>query len=584
MRDSRRHSRKNRKTLKRLASICLLFALIGLVYAITVPAPSNKGQIADTTLPGTMVPANKGRADNIKEAKGKIKRTNAEKGAHTPEEGDSAIDIGDFDLSGGELLASNVNYDAITFLPYNRVPLNYNHPTRQEEAKPSSQGDTAPGTHLPPGFRSAGNSSRPTDSPKKSGKPRRSRRSGGNAPGGGFPGSGIPDNNFPSQAAAPIAPSNPALNEPTTGDNEATTSNPGSDNDEAPTDQENGTPDSNTDLDDKSAENSETPDNDPALNEPSNDNDEAPTDQENGAPNSDTDSGDKSAESSEMPDNDPALNEPTAESEEPASTPGNGDDGTPSNQENGTPGGNTDPDVEIAENSNTPGDNSSESPPPPESAPPGNDPNPADNAGGTPATPPLGEPGETPWDIALEEPVRIDGTEPIDGPVVVGSGTTISPGDSPGTLEIINGDFILQEGGLLEIEFAGTSSGLFDILDISGDAIFEAGGTIEFSFIGGYAPLLDDSFEFLLANLITGFDWNNPDWLTLLIVGLPTDLGFTIDRTQANDGRDSLTFRVTAAAAGQTTNRGQTVPEPATLLLICLGLIGIAYRQKPMLA
>ncbi|MCF6353581.1 MAG: PEP-CTERM sorting domain-containing protein [Candidatus Polarisedimenticolaceae bacterium] len=513
MRRSRQHSRKNRGPLKRLASVCLLFALIGLAYAITLPAPSNKGQIVNAKLPGTMVSTDKGHAENIKEAKGKIK----EKGNHTPEERDSAIDIGDFDLGGGELLASNVNYDAITFLPYNRGPLNYNHPTHQEGAKPSSQGDTTPGSHLPPGFRSAGNSSRPTDSPKKRGKPRRSRRSGDSTPGGGLPGGGAAPSNqggsAPTNQRSAIPSNDPALNEPTE-DNEATTSNPDNDNNEAPLDQENGTPDDNTDSDDKSAENSVIPDNDPALNKPT-----------------------------------------TGDSEAPTSNPGSDDDGTPLNQENGAPGGNTDPDDEIAENSNAPGDNGSESAPPP------------------------GKPGDTPWDIALEEPVRIDGTEPIDGPVVIGPGTTISPGDSPGTLEIINGDFILQEGGLLEIEFAGTGSGLFDILDISGDAIFEAGGTIEFSFIDGYTPLLDDSFEFLLANSITGFDWDNPDWLTLLIVGLPTDFGFTIDRTQANDGRDSLTFRVTAAA-GQTTSRGQTVPEPATLLLICLGLIGMAYRQK----
>jgi len=174
-----------------------------------------------------------------------------------------------------------------------------------------------------------------------------------------------------------------------------------------------------------------------------------------------------------------------------------------------------------------------------------------------------------------KKPTLIAGTDPFIGDLIADEGITVSPGYSPGH-KIIDGDFTLQAGGLLEMEFAGTDTALFDVLDVKGDAIFEA-GSIHFKFIYDFEPTINDSFDFLFADTISGFAMDDPDRLAISIFGLPIGLELAVDEGQTNDGRSKLTLRVISGITGL---QPITVPEPATLALICLGLAGMAYRRK----
>ncbi len=461
MRRNTQRSRGNRSILKGLASIAVLFTLVGLASALMLPG---KPPAPDTAAPPA-APPGRDPAASIGEASGATGRT-ATKGMETPaltapnERSGSGHGVvadagmGRLEADGDALFANQADYGAIERLPDNWTGRNYSHPANTGAGEAiDRQQNGLPASGFTSGFGASGQNALSGSESKRSDSSRSRRRTaGGDAPGAAFPGYGgaAP---APVEGAPADSPSTPPLaaQTPATGD-------------------------AGGDL---------------------------------------------------------LLADPPAENP--------GDDSTDSD---GAAAAN----LIVADGSEA----------------------------AHPATGGADEPGSATEDVAPEEPVRIDGAGPVDGPLVVGPGLVIAPGESPGTLSII-GDFILEDGGLLEIEFAGAAPGLFDVLDIDGDALFEAGGKVEFHFIAGYIPLLDDSFEFLLADSISGFDWDNPDWLTLSIIGLPTDLWFTIDHTQASDGRDALAFRVIPAATGS--GQAAAVPEPATLLLIALGLAGLILRQ-----
>ncbi len=503
--------------------MCLVFALVGLTYAITLPSTSNKHHIADAKLPGTIVSAHEtlGYTDNIRNPKAE-KTSSTLNG--TTRNGTARL--------AGRLLGSDNTPESD----------NYTHPDNNDDnggISSNPENSRVPGGRADSENKIAGYSSTPSQSTNSSrGSPSSDQAAGKKIAGNSSTPSSKPINNgssTPSTSGNGVPSSNQAPADKITENSSTPSHNPTNDS-STPSTPENGAPSGNQEPPEKIAKNSSTP-----SHNPTNDS-STPLTPENGAPSGNQEPPEKIAKNSSTPSHNPITDGGS----------------TPSTPENGAPSGNQEPPEKIAKNSGMPSHS------------------PTNDGSSTPSIPAQEAPGDAPWDIALNEPVIIDGTGPISGPVVADPGTTVSPGHSPGTLDI-NGDFILEAGGLLEIEFASTDPGLFDILDISGNAIFEAGGIIEFSFIDGYVPLIDDSFEFLLANSIIDLNWNNPNWLTLSIIGLPTGLGFTIDHTQADDGRASLTFRV-ISASGQTT----TVPEPATLLLVCLGVIAMAYRQKQL--
>lgn len=136
----------------------------------------------------------------------------------------------------------------------------------------------------------------------------------------------------------------------------------------------------------------------------------------------------------------------------------------------------------------------------------------------------------------------LSGTGTLTGPVTIGSGATVSPGNSPGTLTM-NGTFASSGHTLFEI--GGLGAGQFDVLNINGNAIF-TGGTSRFNFMN-FTPVVGNSWDFLYADSITGWDT-----LSFLFSGLGTSQ--TAEFSYANGVE---TLRIASAS----------VPEPSALLL-----------------
>jgi len=120
---------------------------------------------------------------------------------------------------------------------------------------------------------------------------------------------------------------------------------------------------------------------------------------------------------------------------------------------------------------------------------------------------------------------------------------TISPGNSPGVMEVA-GDFTQHEDGTLLIELAGTASGTeHDLLSVGGTADVE--GRLEVSLLDGFRPEGGDSFDILNFAVLSGeFDDIS---LPELAAGLVWD-------TSSLYGDGSLAV----------------VPEPSTLLLLAM--------------
>jgi hypothetical protein len=146
----------------------------------------------------------------------------------------------------------------------------------------------------------------------------------------------------------------------------------------------------------------------------------------------------------------------------------------------------------------------------------------------------------------------LNGTGTITGPVAVGPGGTVSPGDAPGTLTIIGN---LSSSGTLLFQIGGLGSGQYSVLKIDGKATF-TGGEVEFDFIGGYRPSVGNSWDLLFYNSIAG-----GNTLGFTEVGLGPGLGYQFN---------PLTGIVSVSS----------VPPPPSLLLFGPGLVGLAAVRR----
>jgi hypothetical protein len=208
--------------------------------------------------------------------------------------------------------------------------------------------------------------------------------------------------------------------------------------------------------------------------------------------------------------------------------------------------------------------------------------------------------------------VRGDGTIVAD----VFNAGTVAPGTSPGTLHV-NGNFQQSVGGKLQIELASAS---FDKLEVTGEITLDntlfgppLGGTLDVSLIDGYTPSGNQSFDILdwsgslsgvfstiiLPTLGGTLVWDTSQLYingTLSVSG-PENLAGDYNEDGQVDAADYVVWRNdigtpagydmwranfgmsalgSGASANSTTSASSTVPEPASIAFLVVGLVTLA--------
>lgn len=157
----------------------------------------------------------------------------------------------------------------------------------------------------------------------------------------------------------------------------------------------------------------------------------------------------------------------------------------------------------------------------------------------------------------------------IGGGVNAFAGSTVSPGNSPGTLQV-GSDFTCTLCTLI-VEIAGDGAGEFDVLEVSGEAAL-TGGHIDFTFLGGFTPVLGDTFDFLVAADVTDFSDFTFAFLNVALgPGLFFDVSqLTVPGTGFVPGPNAQALRLAVAA----------VPLPPGAWLLGAGLAGLAMLRR----
>lgn len=153
---------------------------------------------------------------------------------------------------------------------------------------------------------------------------------------------------------------------------------------------------------------------------------------------------------------------------------------------------------------------------------------------------------------------RLTGAGTIGGPLINVGLTDI--GNSPGTITV-EGDYLeylpigdLGLTGKLLIDLGGYSPGIdFDLLEVLGNA--DLAGTLDVRLADGFLPVLDDRFEFLTADSVTG------TFNELILPTLSGSLAFDVQYNPA--GVDLL-----------------VIPEPASLALLGGGAMLLSRRRR----
>jgi PEP-CTERM motif len=155
----------------------------------------------------------------------------------------------------------------------------------------------------------------------------------------------------------------------------------------------------------------------------------------------------------------------------------------------------------------------------------------------------------------------------IEGGLLQGFGTiqgnlinagTVHPGDGPGLLTV-NGNYSQNSGGILDIQIGGSAPGTgYSVLSVTGLATLESGSVLDVSLFGGFKPTLDETFVILTSGGLSGTFIDN----TII------------------DG--NVTFTVSYSPQGYlndvvlNSQMVSSVPEPASLLMLGLGIVGMA--------
>ncbi|HXP71261.1 MAG TPA: hypothetical protein VOA88_18425 [Candidatus Dormibacteraeota bacterium] len=171
--------------------------------------------------------------------------------------------------------------------------------------------------------------------------------------------------------------------------------------------------------------------------------------------------------------------------------------------------------------------------------------------------PPFGDPAiSTPApNLFVTSTGTLSGTGAVTG--VVENQGTMRPGDSPGAFTI-NGSYLQDAQGTLDILLGGTGAGEFSQLIVNGNAVLD--GTLDVELFGGFDPQSGEIFEILSGNISGAF-------ANVLFPTLSDGLFFKLDQEKNGIFLDVLT--------GTGGGGGTSMPEPSSLMLLAAGFAGL---------
>jgi autotransporter-associated beta strand protein len=179
------------------------------------------------------------------------------------------------------------------------------------------------------------------------------------------------------------------------------------------------------------------------------------------------------------------------------------------------------------------------------------------NAGAT-----LNVSGRTGGSMTLVAGQTLKGSGTFTGGLITGSGSTLSPGASPGTLTV-NGSLTMDAGSTFTVELNGLAAGTeYDQVAMGGGALTLNGAGLNVTL--GYTALLGDSFQ-----IVTGLVGYNPG-VNGIFSGRSDGSTFTVDSTELRIDYNSDAISLTV------------VPEPASLgVLGLLAAAALLRRRVP---